>query len=113
MKKILFILTVASLLILPAVSLAVVSPAETIPEIVTAPGDIIIIIEAIANWIFVILLAVAVIFVLIAAFQFLTSGGAPERISAARSNLLYAVVGVAVAVLARGFIALVKTIAGV
>ena len=113
MKKILLTLTITSLLLLPAVSLAVVLPTETIPEIITAPGDIIVIIEAIANWIFVILLAVAVIFVLIAAFQFLTSGGAPERISAARTNLLYAVVGVGVAVLARGFIELVKTIAGV
>lgn len=114
MEKILLTLTVVSLLVLPVVSLAqVVSPTETIPTIITQPGDIIVIIDAIANWIFVILLAVAVIFVLIAAFQFLTSGGAPERISAARTNLLYAVVGVAVAVLARGFITLVKTIAGV
>ncbi|MCH8741411.1 hypothetical protein IH779_00735 [Patescibacteria group bacterium] len=113
MKKILFILTIVSLLILPVVSFAVVSPTETIPEIITAPGDIIVIIDAIANWIFVILLAVAVIFILIAAFQFLTAGGAPERVSAARTNLLYAVVGVAVAVLAKGFIELVKTIAGI
>ena len=114
MKKILLTLTIINLLLLPVVSLAVVvSPTETIPTIITTPGDIIVIIDAIANWIFVILLAVAVIFILIAAFQFLTAGGAPERVSAARTNLLYAVVGVGVAVLAKGFIELVKTIAGV
>ncbi|MBI2641968.1 MAG: hypothetical protein HYW96_00105, partial [Candidatus Wildermuthbacteria bacterium] len=36
-----------------------------------------------------------------AAFQFVTGGGKPEEVSAARQKLIYAVIGIAIALLAR------------
>lgn len=111
MKEKIIALTSISLLLVPVVALA--QPPETLPAVVTTPGDIIRIIETVANWLFVILLAVALIFILIAAYQFLTSGGDPTRVAAARQNLLYALVGIAVAFLARGLVALVRFVLGI
>jgi len=114
MKKILLVTILASLLALPALALPAISLAiEEIPPGPTTPEQLIGIIETIANWMFAILLAVALIFILMAAFQFLTSGGDPMRVEKARMNLLYAVIGIAVAFLARGFVALVRLVLGV
>ena len=106
MKRILLAITLAGLLAVPVVSLAV----EPLPETVTTPEDIITLIETIAAWLFWILLAVALIYILMAALQFLTSGGDPMRVEKARNNLLYAIVGLAVAFLAQGLVRVVEFI---
>jgi len=111
MKKKLLALATISLLVLPVAILAQ-EPTTTIPTIVTAPGDIIVIIERVANWFFAILLAVALLFILIAAFQFLTSGGDPGKVQTARQALTYALIGIAVAFLAKGLVMLVKFVLG-
>jgi uncharacterized membrane protein len=53
------------------------------------------------SWAFYFLIALAVIFVLVAAFKYLTAGGDPEKVKAAGSTLLYAAVAIGVALLAR------------
>ncbi|OGZ17486.1 MAG: hypothetical protein A2Z78_00820 [Candidatus Nealsonbacteria bacterium RBG_13_36_15] len=97
---------------LPTVGLAITAPTTTIPSPVTAAGDIITLIDNVANWLFAILLSVALLFILIAAFQFLTSGGDPARVSSARGSLMYALIGLGVAFLARGLVFLVKFVLG-
>ncbi len=109
MKKILLVPALLGLLVLPMVTLA----QEEIPETITTPQDIIDIIDTVANWFFAILLAVAVVFILIAAYQFLTSGGDPARVGAARQSLLYAIIGIAIAFLARGIVMLVRFVLGI
>ena len=106
MKKFLLVTTLISLLALPMVS----SATNGIPDIIDDPQDIVDIIENIANWVFAILLALALLFILMAAWQFLSSGGDPMRVEKARNNLLYAVIGIAVALLARGIVELVRVI---
>lgn len=54
----------------------------------------------IAEIIGTLILAVAVIMILFAAFRFLTAGGDAEKITVARNTLIYALVGVAVATFA-------------
>lgn len=54
----------------------------------------------IAEIIGTLILAIAVIMILFAAFGFLTAGGDAEKVTAARNTLVYALVGVAVATLA-------------
>jgi len=112
MKKILLASVLVSLLALPAVSLATHGPVhpQDIPAGPASQQALLDLIDGIANWIFALLLAVALIFILIAAFQFLTSGGSPETVAKARQTLLYAVIGIAVAFLARGFVAIVRVI---
>ena len=113
MKKKLLALATISLLVFPVAILAQVEPTETIPDTITTPQDIIVMIERVANWFFAILLAVALLFILVAAFQFLTSGGDPGKVGTARQALTYALVGIAVAFLAKGLVLLVRFILGI
>jgi len=65
-------------------------------------------IAAVANWVFVILLVLSVFMILIAAFQFVTGG--PEGVGEARQKLIWAVVGIVLAFLARAIPAVVVNI---
>ncbi len=66
-------------------------------------------ITSIGNFLFAILLVIAVIFIIFAAYKYLVSGGDPEKVKSASNTLLYALVAVVVALLARGLVSLVKT----
>ena len=70
-------------------------------------------IEAITDWLFVIFLLVATIFIILAAFQFLTGGGDASKVSEARQKLLYAVIAVIVASFAKGVPVVIRAIVGV
>ena len=65
-------------------------------------GEILKIITGIADWIFAIFIAISVIFLLWGAFDFVTSEGNPEKVSSAKKRLLYAAIGIALALLANG-----------
>jgi len=62
--------------------------------------EIIRILNTIVTWLFTIFLIVAVVFVILAAFKYLTSGGDPEKVKEASRNLVFAAVAIAVALLA-------------
>jgi hypothetical protein len=64
------------------------------------------------DWLFTILLTVAAIFIIIAGYNFVTAGGDPTKITAARNFVLYALIGVLVAIASTGMIELVKKIVG-
>ena len=55
----------------------------------------------IADWIFTILVVLSVFMILFAAFQFVTGGDNPETLSAARQKIIWAAVGIVIALLAR------------
>lgn len=109
MKKIITILTLASLLVVPVLAFA----AEQ-SEIPAAPfediSDLMGIIENIGNWIFTGLLILAAIFLVVAGYYFVTAGGNPENVNKARQMLINALIGVAVGLAARGLIAVVQNI---
>ena len=77
-----------------------------------APTDVMGVLTKIGNWLFAILLVVAVIYIILAAFDFVTAGGDPEKVKTARNNVLYAMIGIAVAFLAKGLVVLVRMIVG-
>ena len=52
-------------------------------------------------WAFYFLIVLAVIFVIVAAFRYLTAAGEPDRVKAAGATLLYAAIAIGVALLAR------------
>jgi len=104
MKKILVGITLVTLIAAPAL---VAAQNDKVEEI-----DIIDALESLVDWLFTILLIVAAIFLVIAAFTFITASGDPEKIGKARNFVLYALIGVAVAVASRGLISLVKQIMG-
>jgi len=100
MKKIVLTLLLISFLLLPVVGSAAIIPA---PEIGFLIG-----LDRIENIIFTILVAAAVIFVMIGAFQLLSAGGDTEKIGEGRQKILYAVIAVVVALLARGIIDFIR-----
>jgi ascorbate-specific PTS system EIIC-type component UlaA len=69
--------------------------------------------ETLTNYLFTLALIVAVIFLIIFPFSMLAAGGDADKVAKARNYILYALIGVAVAVAAKGLVALVQTIMGV
>jgi hypothetical protein len=102
MKKILSILALVSFLVLPLTALANGTSSDEI--------DVMAALNRITNWLFTILVAVAGIAIVIAGYYFVTASGNPEQIAKARNFIYYALIGVVVALLGRGMIALVQTI---
>jgi hypothetical protein len=71
-------------------------------------GGVVDIIRQVVRWIYIIFFIVAVLFILFAAFTYLTAGGEAEKVNTAKNQLIYAVVAIAVALLAVGFEAIVR-----
>jgi len=114
MKKVLVSLTLISLLAVPAIASAdlwgdLFGTGGTSPE--TVPDtDVMVILGSVMNWMFAILLVVAAIFIILAAFMFVTASGDPDKTKTARNFVLYALIGVLVAFAARGLVELVRLI---
>ncbi|MDP3948664.1 MAG: hypothetical protein Q8Q17_01805 [bacterium] len=101
---------------LPLISLAQVG--RTGPSAIDPPGGSVEF-ETISGalctlvaWIFTLLIILAVIFILWAAYLYLTSAGDEEKIKKANHQLLYAAIAVIVAILSRGLPVLVSTFLG-
>ncbi|MEK7510330.1 MAG: hypothetical protein AAB567_02080 [Patescibacteria group bacterium] len=90
-----------------------VPPGQELPEGPQTGRQLLELVKAITDWIFVVFLLTAVIFIILAAFQFLTGGGDPGKLAEARNKLIYAAVAIAVALMARGIPVVVKNIVGV
>jgi len=69
------------------------------------------VVETIGGYVIGILVIVAVFYVLWAAYTFITAAGDTEKITSARNRIMYAGIGIIVALLARGIIALVLQMA--
>lgn len=88
-----------------ASSLPGTEPAATGEELLA-------IIDTVTNWIFAIFVVLSIIFVLLAAFQFVTAGGQAEKVGEARQKLIWAAVGIIIALLAKGLVPIVRNIIG-
>lgn len=64
----------------------------------------------VADLAFAVLVAFAILMILLAAYTFITAGGAPEKVNKARDYILYALVGLIVAFLARAIPSLVQMV---
>jgi magnesium-transporting ATPase (P-type) len=74
------------------------SNINSINQITGSAGIICVII----NWFFWLLIVLTIVFVLWAAFKYLTAAGEPEKVKEASHILLYAAVAVIVALIAKG-----------
>lgn len=75
-------------------------PTDTGP--IEDPQELIDLVAAIVKWLAIIFWIAAVGFIFYAAYIYLTAGGDPERIKKAHKQLLYAVIAIAVALMATG-----------
>jgi hypothetical protein len=104
----------AAMLLFPIAAMAQIpSPPVTAPNSgINSSGAIQSSLCTVINWVFYILIVFAVIFVLIAAFRYLTAGGDPEKVKKASSTLLYVAVAVVVAIIAKAFPSLIGSFIG-
>ncbi len=86
------------LTLLPFLALAQAPPPIT--PIISSPTDISLLIQRILNWVANIVMVIAVIMLLWAAILFLTAGASETAHTKAKNVLIYAIVGIAVALLA-------------
>jgi len=98
-------------------SVALAAPATPGSGTVTTSGidnmsDVVLLIQAIAKWFQVIVLAIAVIMIIYAGFTWMTAGGDDEKLKTARQTLIYALVGIGVVVIAYGLVALMTNLVG-
>jgi hypothetical protein len=130
MRKILSALTVVTL-ILPMVALAQVAPetckiSHNLRDIDSACYDgatvsmedhgmccLLNTVYNITDWIFVILVAVAALFVILGGVEIVTAGGAAEKVESGRKHIISAAIGLIVALLARAVPSIVKLVVGV
>lgn len=77
-------------------------PPTTIPTTITSTADVQVLVTRIINWIFFFFLTVAIVFIILAGLQFVTAGGDAAKVGEARMKLIYAAVGIGIALLARG-----------
>lgn len=89
-------------LVLAAVLPFVANAQQSAPATVTSLTGVIALVCTAVNWLFTFLIVVAVVFVLLAAFKYLTAAGDPEKVKGASHSLIYAAVAVAVGILAKG-----------
>jgi len=116
MKKVFSALFLTSLLVIPIVALGDTSqfagPGEEAPTLLNSGGDLLALIDTIANWIFVILLAIAAIFLIWAGFLYVTSAGNEDGLRKARTMLVNSLIGVAIGLGAKGLVAVIGNLLG-
>lgn len=82
-------------------------PAPTGP---TTGLEVVELIVNLTNWLFVGFMVLAAVFVVLAAWQFISSSGEPVAVAQARAKLLWAAIAIGVAVLSRGIVAVIGKI---
>lgn len=96
------VLPIAAAVALTAMPLLSLAAVETLPTGPRSFEDILDILETLLNWMFTILMIVAVMFILWAAYLYLSAGGDPEKVKTASNQLIYAAVAIAVALVSQG-----------
>ncbi|MDP3947235.1 MAG: hypothetical protein Q8Q41_00900 [bacterium] len=98
---------------LPLLSLAAPAVPSSVPDSpVKSIEDVVDVLDRLGGWMFAILMIVAVMFILYAAFVYLTAGGDPEKVKTASNQLIYAAVAIAVALVAQGVFFIVEQLVG-
>ena len=115
MKKllsILLVIVVLSMVVAPVVLAQATPTTGGLPEAGTpTTGDAVVgLIGDIGNWIFVIFMAISVIYILLGAFQFITAGGDPTKLYEARQKLIVAAIGIAISLLAGSFETILRSV---
>jgi len=112
MKKIVSILLL-SLFILPLmVSAEATAPTPIQAPTITTVNGLYGLLKNIVSWFFAVVLVVAVIFFIYAGFIYITASGDSGKTEQARNMIIYAVIGVAVALMAQAFIYIAANFVG-
>ena len=70
-------------------------------------------VNAIIHFIFIVAVALAPLMILIGAFYIMSAGGDPKRVETGKKIILYALIGFAIILFAKGLVAILESILGV
>lgn len=84
--------------------------ADTPPA--TSGEGLLAIVDTLTNWLFAAFVSLAIIFLILAGLQFVSSGGDATKVSEARSKLIWAAVGIVVALASKGLVPVIRNIIG-
>jgi hypothetical protein len=116
MKKIIIALVLTNLLVVPALAMgsntSIMPPtsaslAGNIGNVSMADTPIDQALNRVANYMIGILIAMSVFYVIWAGYTFVMSAGDPEKVGEARKRIMFAGIGVVVALIAKGIVSLV------
>ena len=85
------------------------------PDYKTKEWDLLCLLSAtsvITDWIFTFLMALVGVMVILGAFAIVTAAGSPEKLNKGKSYILYAAIGMIVALLAKAVPALIRSLLG-
>jgi len=82
------------------------------PSSITTTAELEAIVDTIINWVYFAFVAIALVMIILAGLQFVTGGGDPTAVAQARMKLIWAAVGIAIALIARGFEPIIKNLIG-
>lgn len=80
------------------------------PSPITSPGQIVNVIETVSGWFFQVFLALAVAFLIWAAFMYLTAAGNETKVESAKKALMYSIVAIVVALIAGGVTKIIENV---
>ncbi len=115
MKKFASITLISFCAFLPLIS-AAIAPG-TIPEAgeigvqespIKTAGGLLNVIANIVRWVYILFFIIAVLFILFAAFNYLTAHDQPDKLKSAHDQIIYAAIAIAVALLAVGVTAIIQ-----
>lgn len=118
MKKIIILFLIGSLFLPGIISTSMVMAqdgggdgGDTGGDLIDLPdSDLFLVLGRLADWLWTILLITATVFIIIAAYFFVTAAGNPEQIKRGREIIQYVLIGVIVAGLALAIVSILRSI---
>ena len=110
-SKILLFSTISLIIISPAIGFAAECPAG-VDCPVKSVDDVMIVLKSVAKIMYQAFFIVAIIFIILAGFNYLTAKDDAEKIKSASKQLMLAAVAIAVVLMAFGFSTLIKSFIG-
>lgn len=104
------IITAGTLAVLPALTAAQQQVIQPIAPSSDPLQQLFRVLNTLTNWLLTALIVLAGIFVIYAAYLYLTSAGDAEKLGKAKDTLIYAAVAVAVGLLAKVVVAIAQTL---
>jgi hypothetical protein len=109
-KKIVSAVALTGFLVSPFLVLAEITTIQTPKDIFVDTTTLLAKLNTITSWVFTILLVVAGLMLIVSGFFYITAAGDPEKIKKAKQMLINALIGVAVALAARGIVSTIQSL---
>ena len=103
-------LLLVAICLLPTIALADIGgvPSQNVPNDVNLQG----IVTNVINWAFGLLILLAAVFIIIAAFMYLSSGGNEDKVKQAKNYITYAAVAILIGFLAKAIVTIATRLIG-